>query len=247
MGDHEKAFADNTMAISLDPNSAVGWLARGNAYYLLGRFDEALADLKRSVAIDATDQQAQQLLDLAQAKVKETVDRQRVTETTPDTVAITLPAPKPDPAEPKPDFPAQAPEPVAQVETPAPKPEPPPPPPPKPAETAAPAPQDAEDAAIVHHMRARKLIDAEQFREAIGELNEAIRLDSGLSLAYNARGYAYLRLLQYKEAVADFDRAIRLNSAYANAYQNRSTARRRLGDKAGADADWAKWQELTKK
>jgi tetratricopeptide (TPR) repeat protein len=96
-------------------------------------------------------------------------------------------------------------------------------------------------------MRARKLIDAEQFREAIGELNEAIRLDSGLSLAYNARGYAYLRLLQYKEAVADFDRAIRLNSAYANAYQNRSTARRRLGDKAGADADWAKWQELTKK
>jgi Flp pilus assembly protein TadD len=119
--------------------------------------------------------------------------------------------------------------------------------PPQPKPPAAPEPQTAEDAAIVHHMRARKLMDAEQFREAIGELNEAIHLDPGLSLAYNARGYAHLRLLQYKEAAADFDQAIRLNSAYANAYQNRAAARRLLGDKAGADADLAKAQELTKK
>jgi tetratricopeptide (TPR) repeat protein len=69
-------------------------------------------------------------------------------------------------------------------------------------------------------------------------------LDPALSLALNARGFAYFRLKQYAEAIADFDQAIRLNPSYVNALINRSAARRASGDHAGADADQAKAREL---
>ena len=42
-------------------------------------------------------------------------------------------------------------------------------------------------------------------------LNRAIELDPWLASAYNARGYAYLRMLNYNRAVIDFSEAIRLS------------------------------------
>ena len=98
--------------------------------------------------------------------------------------------------------------------------------------------------ATEYHTRGRKLLQEGRYQEAIEPLTEALKLDPSLSLAFNARGFAYFRLKQYPQALADFDQAIRLNRSYVNAYINRSVTRRAAGDKAGADADQAKAREL---
>jgi Flp pilus assembly protein TadD len=107
-------------------------------------------------------------------------------------------------------------------------------------------PAEAARDAAASQAAARKLIQDEKFAEAIAQLSEAIRLDPKASRAYNARGYAHMRLKHFPEAIADFDNAIRLDPNYANAYLNRSSARRVLGDMAGANADLDKSHELSK-
>jgi serine/threonine-protein kinase len=114
-------------------------------------------------------------------------------------------------------------------------------PPVPPAGSAQPKPTTAEQ----FHTQARKLNQDEHFAEAIPQFTEAIKLNPSHALAYNGRGWAHFRLKQYTEAAADFDEAIKLNPSYANAYMNRAAARRALGDKAGADADQAKFKELS--
>ena len=94
------------------------------------------------------------------------------------------------------------------------------------------------------HTRGRELLTQEKFAEAIKVLSEAIKLDPELTLAYNARGFAYLRLKRYTLAKADFDKALRQNPMYINAYANRSALRRLTGDAAGSAADRAKARAL---
>ena len=71
----------------------------------------------------------------------------------------------------------------------------------------------ASDAALAKaaelHMRGRELLAQGMFTEAIKLLSEAIKLDPDLTLAYNARGFAYLKLKRYAPAMADFNKALR--------------------------------------
>jgi tetratricopeptide (TPR) repeat protein len=100
------------------------------------------------------------------------------------------------------------------------------------------------DTAALAYSRGRKLMQDDQFTEAIEQFTVAVVLDPKFTLAFNARGYAQIRLKHYKEAVADFDAALAVNPYYANAYQNRAAARKALGDKAGSDADLAKAKQI---
>src|ERR1017187_10127200 len=111
---------------------------------------------------------------------------------------------------------------------------------------AAPPPAKPVTTAAEYQQQGRKLIQEEQFAEAIEPLTQAVKRDPFLATTFNARGYAYFRLKKYQEAVADFDQAIQLNPLYGNAYTNRGAAKRAAGDKAGADADQAKARDLLK-
>jgi tetratricopeptide (TPR) repeat protein len=243
----------------LDPASPLGWTARGNAYFLLGRYDEALSDLLHAQRLDPDNADTRELAAKAQAMVDELVSRARATEVAPETGTVVLPgapepAPKPEaraarkaaapaatapgPAPAKPAATAPAPAPAKPLAT-APASAAPQVPPVAPAPAPAPAATAAE-----YHTRGRKFLQDDRYEEAIQQLTEALKLDPSLTLAYNARGFAHFRLKQYAEAIADFDEAIRLNPSYLNAYVNRSAARRAAGDRAGADADQAKAREL---
>jgi len=93
-----------------------------------------------------------------------------------------------------------------------------------------------------HHTLGRKLNQAGQYREAIGELTEGIRIEPNLALAYNARGFARLKLSDWQGAIADLNRAILLDPSYKNAYKIRAVAKREMGDATGAAADLKKSQ-----
>jgi len=105
-------------------------------------------------------------------------------------------------------------------------------------------PDTEADTAALAYWRGRQLTQDSKFAEAVKQLAEAERLTPTFAMAFNARGYANIRLKRYSEALCDLDQALELNPHYANAYQNRSVARRHLGEKAGADADLAKAKEL---
>ena len=189
------------MAISLDPTAALGWNARGNAYFLLGRFDEALADLKQALLLEPANAETKYLLAQAEDEIRRQVAKSQDMESRPDTVMVTLPPP------PVPKTEA----PVAEVRTEAAKTEAPPAtletrPPEVAADVktetgpaAEPAPlagtppptgivaRPAASASALH-AEGRKLLQDGQFAQAIVKLSEALETDPSLAQAYNARG-----------------------------------------------------------
>jgi len=100
------------------------------------------------------------------------------------------------------------------------------------------------EAAQRHQLAGRQLTQAGRYREAIAELDEAIRLSPRMAAAYNARGYARYLLRNYAGAIEDLTQAIRLNPKYVNAYEIRSWAKRAAGDLTGAAADLQRAKQL---
>lgn len=69
--------------------------------------------------------------------------------------------------------------------------------------------------------RALAYIMLKQYRKAIADLNQAIRLNPGDTLDYQNRGVAYYLLKQYRKAIADYNQAIRVDPRNAFAYYGR--------------------------
>ena len=80
--------------------------------------------------------------------------------------------------------------------------------------------------------------DSEDYRRAIQDYDEAIRLDPQAALAYHNRGLAYGTLGQYERAIEDYNEAIRLNPQNAMAYYNRGVAYHKLGQYERAIEDY---------
>jgi tetratricopeptide (TPR) repeat protein len=57
---------------------------------------------------------------------------------------------------------------------------------------------------------------------ALGDLNEAIRLDPAGAHLWNSRGIAWWAKKEYDRALADYTEALRLDHGYALAYNNRA-------------------------
>jgi tetratricopeptide (TPR) repeat protein len=76
-----------------------------------------------------------------------------------------------------------------------------------------------------------------EYDDAIGDFNEAIRLDPRDAVTYNNRGVAWERKGEDDRAIADYNEAIRLDPKYADAYSNRGLFWKRKGDYDRAMAD----------
>jgi serine/threonine-protein kinase len=94
----------------------------------------------------------------------------------------------------------------------------------------------ADRAVCLAHMR--------QDDEAMADFNRALQIRGDLAAALNGRGAILLKRRDYPGAIRNFDAAIASKPKFAPAYANRAKARRALGDKAGAQADLRKAEEL---
>jgi tetratricopeptide (TPR) repeat protein len=75
-------------------------------------------------------------------------------------------------------------------------------------------------------------------KKAIEYLNNSIKLQPDLAMAYYNRGIAYYRPGQYQRAIEDYNEAIRLQPDYASAYVNRGHAYKNLGQYQRAIEDF---------
>jgi tetratricopeptide (TPR) repeat protein len=74
-------------------------------------------------------------------------------------------------------------------------------------------------------------------REALGYLDEALRLKPDFAEAYKDRGNAYWNLNEYSRAIQDFGQALRLKPDFAEAYTGRGCAYNGLGQYSRAIQD----------
>lgn len=84
--------------------------------------------------------------------------------------------------------------------------------------------------------------------QAIADYTESIRLkNQQLHIPYHNRGLAYYNKDNYDQAIKEYDKAIELNQQYADAYKNRALVYEKLGQKAKAEDDRQKYEELSGK
>ena len=77
-----------------------------------------------------------------------------------------------------------------------------------------------------------------EFDKAIADYSQAIKLDPKYTKAYNNRGNAYCEKGELDKAIADHTEAIRLSPKYADAYNNRGNAYKKKGELDRAITDY---------
>jgi len=104
--------------------------------------------------------------------------------------------------------------------------------------------QKAESPSDIYAERAVDNYNRGNYREALSDASEAVRLDPQNFAAYTYRGHIYNALGDYKRAIQDFNAAISLNDKNFSAYSGRGVAFANSGDYNNAVADLDKAIEL---
>ncbi len=178
LGMHDQGLADRTEAIRLKPDLAEAWCARGSAFFLLGQYGKAIDDLNQALRLKPDYAEAQMVLGKAQS-AQARLEIPKVETPHADVPAPAIPSPPPVSAKtlppPVPVKKASREVRVEPIKTPV--------------KAPVKAPVQAMDtaSAMVHNQRGRDLLNQGKSREAIEELNEAIRQSPDFALAYNAR------------------------------------------------------------
>jgi tetratricopeptide (TPR) repeat protein len=89
-----------------------------------------------------------------------------------------------------------------------------------------------------YYRRADERFEQKDFRGAIAEYTQALRLKPDYAEVYNSRGHARQNLQDYQGAISDYDRAIRFRPHFSGAFFNRGQSRFNLRDYRGAIADY---------
>ena len=89
-----------------------------------------------------------------------------------------------------------------------------------------------------------KYFQSGKYEQAIGELSNAIHLNTADADAYSYRGLAYANLGQHRRAIQDFDKFMELNSGNKLAYINRGVIYGKLGQPEMAIQDFEKAIEI---
>ncbi|HUH73504.1 MAG TPA: tetratricopeptide repeat protein [Chitinophagales bacterium] len=92
--------------------------------------------------------------------------------------------------------------------------------------------------------RALAEMQERNFKEAIVQFDEVIRLDDKNIQAYTNRGFARAQLQDYDRAILDFSKIIELEPNNAYAYDKRGICKKNAGDYQGALKDYNKAIEL---
>lgn len=118
---------------------------------------------------------------------------------------------------------------TAPTATPVPAPSPAPAPSPSPSPSPEPEPTPAQTGVLFDYLYAVRLIEAAQWKDAIGAFGLVIRRLPEYGRAYFGRGLAYYNEEQLAPALEDFDRAIELEPTLAQAYKQRGMLHRDEG------------------
>ena len=88
--------------------------------------------------------------------------------------------------------------------------------------------------------KGNEALQRDDFKGAMADYNEAIKINSDYAEAYNNRGDVKYNLDDLNGAIADYARAIKYKHDFAEAYKNRGIVKADLGDHRGAIADYSR-------
>jgi tetratricopeptide (TPR) repeat protein len=212
---YDRAIADYTQALRLDPNIALAYNNRGMAYAGKGDYDRAIADYTQALRLDPNIALAHNNRGMAYADKGDydwaIADYTQALRIDPDLVAVynnrgMAYAGKRDYDRAIADY-TQA----LRLD-----------------------PNDAD----VYNKRGIAYYYKGDLNKAIGDYNEALRLDPNNAAAYYNRGDAYFNRGDNDRAIADFTQVLRLDPNNAVAYNNRGYAYSGKGDNNRAIADF---------
>lgn len=116
--------------------------------------------------------------------------------------------------------------------------------------TAACSPQ-TQQTVVKEQMSAKQLnnqgvdkLDQKDYKGAIANFDQVLRLDPQNVKAYFNRGFAYYNLENYQKAIEDYGKAIEINPSDAEAFYNRGLAYSNLDSDKAAIQDFEKAGQL---